>query len=158
MKSRFALPVLLSTSLLFLVVSFQNCGSFQQATDGSKKPVAAPIKTSFDPAFFGYPYQEAPKVFSSILFVSEKVGSTRFSKVETFVAIADPKGEETELDYNLQMVNDKGQMVCPSLQGRLADGDSNISLSCETGNLSGKTRIIVETKIRGETLVVERSF
>ncbi len=158
MKSRLKMPILLCAALTVLMVSFQNCGSFQQAVDGASKKGTGTITPEVDPAFFNYPYQEVPKVYSSVLLQTEKVGTTRFSRVETFVALADPKGEQTDLDYNLQIVNDKGQMVCPALQGRLVDGDSNISLSCETGNISGKTRVIVETKIRGETLVVERSF
>lgn len=145
--NRIIFPIL----IMGFVVLFQNCGkSGVSMTD---------MNLEESNQFFSYPYDSKPIVYSEILLARDAYTEGSSTQKYTIIAsITAADGSLNSIDYDLNILDKDGSIVCPRKQGTLTSGSSTIEYECSgTAKISP---IIIEATgtINGESFTLSKSI
>ena len=145
-------------SVLGLLISllFQNCGpSFVLIEPGESA-----LNSSLAEGYFKYPYSAAPVYYTELMLFQEsnaveKLKTFKFLGMASFV-----RSRNTSLDYKVQFLDaDKvenpadptAHLICPTLVGTLAPGQSTITADadCVTVRETANIKVVLTLQAKG---------
>jgi len=139
--------------LFVLMVGYQNCARTLAPGDAASKDLDA---TQF---WFDKSSTEHSLVYSDFYFFRPEEGSGNLGQYEIFGMVVPIEGFQGTVQYNLQLKNESGGLVCPTKSGNLTAANSRIAFTCSGWTSAGKVFLLLEGQLpSGDTFEVSREF